>query len=66
MQLLFIKKVMKVKFLIGLMGIYFHKYLSPHLSPKKIMTCKLNRCTGLCGGKGSEVELFWNRFVKIE
>ena len=53
---------MKVKFLIGLMGIYFHKYLSPHLSPKKIMTCKSSRYTGHCGEEGSEIELFCGGF----
>jgi len=38
-----LKKLRKLSFLLGLMGVYllfFHKYLSPYLSPKKIMTCK--------------------------
>ena len=56
-----LKKLRKLSFLLGLMGVYllfFHKYLSPYLSPKKIKTCKSSRYTGHCGGKGSEVELF--------
>jgi hypothetical protein len=60
-----LKKLRKLSFLLGLMGVYllfFHKYLSPYLSPKKIKTCKSNRCTGLCGAEGSEVELFWRGF----
>ncbi|MDB4158044.1 hypothetical protein N9609_00985 [bacterium] len=55
--------------MLGLMGVYllfFHKYLSPYLSPKKIMTCKSSRYTGHCGVKGSEVELFWGGFKRIE
>jgi len=51
--------------LLGLMGVYllfFHKYLSPYLSPKKIMTCKSSRYTGHCGAKGSEIELFCGGF----
>ena len=68
MQLLFVKKVKKVKFFVrvnGYLFIFFHKYLSPYLSPKKIKTCKSNRYTGLCGAEGSEVELFWGGFSKI-
>jgi len=60
-----LKKLRKLSFLLGLMGVYllfFHKYLSPYLSPKKIKTCKSNRYTGHCGAKGSEVELFWGGF----
>jgi len=47
-----LKKLRKLSFLLGLMGVYllfFHKYLSPYLSPKKIMTCKSSRYTGHCG-----------------
>jgi len=60
-----LKKLRKLSFLLGLMGVYllfFHKYLSPYLSPKKIMTCKSSRYTGHCGAKGSKVELFWGGF----
>ena len=60
-----LKKLRKLSFLLGLMGVYllfFHKYLSPYLSPKKIKTCKSSRYTGHCGAKRSEVELFWRGF----
>jgi hypothetical protein len=60
-----LKKLRKLSFLLGLMGVYllfFHKYLSP----KKIKTCKLNRYTGHCGAEGSEVELFWGGFKEVQ
>ena len=51
---------------IGVYLLFFHKYLSPYLSPKKIMTCKSSRYTGHCGAKGSEIELFWGGFGTIK